>query len=70
MADAQHDDADQHRVLAAQEKMATYRTKLERYRAALDAGTDRSLSSNGSLRSKPRRPSPKPTYGGSQGATS
>jgi site-specific DNA recombinase len=40
MADAQHDDADQHRVIAAQEKITTCRTTLDRYRAALDAGTD------------------------------
>jgi len=40
MVDAQYDDADQHRVIAAQEKIATCRTKLDRYRAALDAGTD------------------------------
>jgi hypothetical protein len=40
MADAQHDDADQHRGLAAREKIKTCQTKLDRYRAALDAGTD------------------------------
>ncbi|HEV8571048.1 MAG TPA: recombinase family protein [Actinoplanes sp.] len=40
MADAQHDDADQHRVIAAREKINTCQTKLDRYRAALDAGTD------------------------------
>ena len=40
MADAQHDDTDQHRVLAAHEKINTCQTKLDRYRAALDAGTD------------------------------
>jgi hypothetical protein len=43
MADAQHDDADQHRVIAAREKITTCRTKLDRYRAALDAGTDPTL---------------------------
>lgn len=40
MADAQHDDADQHRVAAARQKISTCQTKLDRYRAALDAGTD------------------------------
>jgi hypothetical protein len=43
MADAQHDDADQHRVVAAREKINTCQTKLDRYRAALDAGTDPAL---------------------------
>jgi hypothetical protein len=40
MADAQHDDGDQHQVAAAREKISTCQTKLDRYRAALDAGTD------------------------------
>ena len=40
MADAQHNDADHHRIIAAREKIATCHTKLGRYRAALDAGTD------------------------------
>lgn len=40
LADAQHDDADQRRVIAAREKINTCQTKLDRYRAALDAGTD------------------------------
>jgi site-specific DNA recombinase len=40
MADAQHSDADQQRVIVAREKIATCDTKLDRYRAALDAGTD------------------------------
>jgi DNA invertase Pin-like site-specific DNA recombinase len=40
MADAQHDDTDQHRVTAARKKIAACQTKLDRYRAALDAGTD------------------------------
>ena len=43
MADAQHDDTDQHRRAAAREKINTCRTKLDRYRAALDAGTDPAL---------------------------
>jgi DNA invertase Pin-like site-specific DNA recombinase len=40
MADTQHDNADQHRIIAAREKISTCQTKLDRYRAALDAGTD------------------------------
>ena len=40
MADAQHSDGDQHRVIVAREKIAICDTKLDRYRAALDAGTD------------------------------
>jgi site-specific DNA recombinase len=40
MADAQHGDADQQRLNVAREKIATCDTKLDRYRAALDAGTD------------------------------
>jgi site-specific DNA recombinase len=40
MADAQHDDAEQHRVIAAREKISTCQTKPDRYRTALDAGTD------------------------------
>jgi hypothetical protein len=40
MADAQYDDADQHRIIAAKERIATCQTKLDRYRAALEAGTD------------------------------
>jgi len=40
MADAQHEHADQHRSTAARERIKTCRTKLDRYRAALDAGTD------------------------------
>jgi site-specific DNA recombinase len=43
MADAQHDDADQHRIIAAREKIKACQTKLDRYRAALDAGTDPGL---------------------------
>jgi site-specific DNA recombinase len=43
MADAQHDDADQHRIIVAREKISTCQTKLDRYRAALDAGTDPTL---------------------------
>ncbi len=40
MADARHNDADQHRIIAAREKIAACHTKLDRYRAALEAGTD------------------------------
>jgi hypothetical protein len=40
MADAQHSDADQQRVIVAREKIAICDTKLDRYRDALDAGTD------------------------------
>jgi hypothetical protein len=40
LADAQHDPADQQRIAAAQQKIATCLTKLDRYRAALEAGTD------------------------------
>jgi site-specific DNA recombinase len=43
MADAQHDDTDQQRINAARDKIKTCRTKLDRYRAALDAGTDPTL---------------------------
>lgn len=40
MADAQHDDVDQQAIRAAQETLATCATRLDRYRAALDSGTD------------------------------
>ena len=40
MADAQHDLVDQQRIAAAREKITTCQTKLDRYRAALEAGTD------------------------------
>ena len=43
MADAQHDDADQHRANAARDKISTCKNKLDRYWAALDAGTDPAL---------------------------
>jgi hypothetical protein len=48
MADAQHDDAAQHRLIAAREKINTCQTKLGRHRAALDASTDPTWSSSGS----------------------
>lgn len=43
IADAQHNDADQQRIAAAREKITICQTKLDRYRAALEAGTDPTL---------------------------
>ncbi len=43
MADAQHTDTDQYRIAVAHEKITTCDTKLDRYRAALEAGTDPTL---------------------------
>ncbi|MBV1854615.1 recombinase family protein, partial [Catellatospora tritici] len=40
MADSQHDDRDRHRIDAARTKIAGCNTKLDRYRAALEVGTD------------------------------
>ncbi|MEN3608369.1 recombinase family protein [Plantactinospora sp. ZYX-F-223] len=40
MVDTQHSDTDQHRLAAARGKITTCDTKLDRYRAALEAGTD------------------------------
>ena len=43
LADAQHDETTAHRIAAAREKIGSCQTKLDRYRAALEAGTDPTL---------------------------
>jgi hypothetical protein len=43
MAAAQHEDGEQHRIIVAKEKVAACQGKLERYRKALEAGTDPKL---------------------------
>jgi hypothetical protein len=43
MVAAQHDDTEQHRIITAREKIATCDSKLGKYRAALEAGTDPAL---------------------------
>ncbi|WP_233605794.1 hypothetical protein [Micromonospora sp. Llam0] len=43
IADAKHNDADQQHIAVAREKLAIIQTKLDRYRAALEAGTDPAL---------------------------
>ncbi len=43
MVAAQHDDTDQHRITTAREKIASCDSKLAKYRAALEAGTDPAL---------------------------
>ncbi|WP_341721307.1 recombinase family protein [Micromonospora sp. FIMYZ51] len=45
MADAQHHDADHQAIKAARETLATCATRLDRYRAALDSGTDPAIVS-------------------------
>ena len=45
MADAQHDDIDQQAIRAARETLATCAIRLDRYRAALDSGTDPTIVS-------------------------
>ncbi|MEV6692210.1 zinc ribbon domain-containing protein [Micromonospora sp. NPDC051196] len=45
MAEAQHDDIDQQAIKAARETLATCATRLDRYRAALDSGTDPTIVS-------------------------
>lgn len=40
---AQHNDADQQRIAVTREKLAVIQAKLDRYRAALEAGTDPAL---------------------------
>ncbi|WP_372495157.1 recombinase family protein [Micromonospora phytophila] len=45
MAEAQHNEADQQAIKAARETLATCATRLDRYRAALDSGTDPTIVS-------------------------
>jgi len=45
MTDSQHDDADHQAIKAARETLASCATRLDRYRAAIDRGTDPSLVS-------------------------
>ena len=43
IAEAQHNETEQQRIAAAREKITICQTKLDRYRAALEAGTDPTL---------------------------
>jgi len=65
MADAQHDDTDQHRIIAAREKIHTCRPNSTAIGPRSTPEPTRPWSSDGSPRFKPSKPSLKPTYDGS-----
>jgi hypothetical protein len=55
MAAAQHDDTDQHRIITARDKISACQSKLDRYRAALEAGTDPVLVQQWTPKSRQKR---------------